>query len=49
MALVIVQLGYGLGIPAYYLTPHEFQEFGKYAYGEWLQVMRIHACPIFSS
>ena len=38
MALVIVQLSYGFGRPAYYLTPHQFREFSKYAYGEWLQV-----------
>ena len=37
-ALVVVQLSYGFGRPAYYLTPHQFQEFSKYAYGEWLQV-----------
>ena len=38
MALVIVQISYGFGRPAYYLTPHQFQEFMKFAYGEWLQV-----------
>ncbi len=37
-ALVVVQLSYGFGRPAYYLTPHQFREFSKYAYGEWLQV-----------
>lgn len=36
-ALVVVQISYGFGRPAYYLTPHQFQEFSKYAYGEWLQ------------
>ena len=41
MALVVVQLHYGLGRPAYYLTPHQFQEFSKYAYGEWLQVIEV--------
>ncbi|KAL9130807.1 MAG: hypothetical protein Q9217_001110 [Psora testacea] len=37
MALVIVQIAYGFGRPAYYLTDHQFQQFMKYAYGEWLQ------------
>ena len=37
-ALVVVQISYGFGRPAYYLTPHQFQEFMKFAYGEWLQV-----------
>ncbi|KAI4202044.1 MAG: hypothetical protein LQ350_002832 [Teloschistes chrysophthalmus] len=37
MALVIVQIAYGFGRPAYYLTPHQYREFSKYAYGEWLQ------------
>ncbi|KAG8530575.1 uncharacterized protein KY384_005078 [Bacidia gigantensis] len=37
MALVVVQIGYGLGRPVFYLTEHQFQEFMKYAYGEWLQ------------
>lgn len=37
-ALVVVQIGFGLGRPSYYLTPHQFQEFLKYSYGEWLQV-----------
>ncbi|KAF6220060.1 hypothetical protein HO133_003885 [Letharia lupina] len=36
-ALVVVQLSYGFGRPAYYLSPHQFREFSKYAYGEWLQ------------
>ena len=36
--LVVVELSYGFGRPAYYLTPHQFREFSKYAYGEWLQV-----------
>lgn len=39
MALVIVQISYGLGKPVYYLTDHQYREFMKYAYGEWLQVM----------
>ena len=38
MGLITVQIGYGLGRPAYYLTEHQFQEFMKYSYGEWLQV-----------
>ena len=38
-ALVVVQLSYGFGRPAYYLTPHQFQEVMKFAYGEWLQVI----------
>ena len=40
-ALVVVQLSYGFGRPAYYLTPHQFREFSKYAYGEWLQVRQV--------
>lgn len=36
-ALVTVQISYGFGRPAYYMTPHQFQEFSKYSYGEWLQ------------
>ena len=35
---MVVQLSYGFGRPAYYLTPHQFRELSKYAYGEWLQV-----------
>ena len=38
MALVVVQIYYGFGRPAYYLTEHQFLEFMKYSYGEWLQV-----------
>ena len=38
MGLITVQIGYGFGRPAYYLTEHQFQEFMKYSYGEWLQV-----------
>ncbi|KAF6231633.1 hypothetical protein HO173_010165 [Letharia columbiana] len=37
MGLITVQIGYGFGRPAYYLTEHQFQEFMKYSYGEWLQ------------
>ena len=36
--LVIVQVTYGFGKPAYYMTAHQYQEFSKYAFGEWLQV-----------
>ena len=38
MAMVVVQINYGLGRPVYYLTDHQFQEYMKYSYGEWLQV-----------
>ena len=38
MGLITVQIKYGFGRPAYYLTEHQFQEFMKYSYGEWLQV-----------
>ena len=38
MGLIKQQIGYGFGRPAYYLTDHQYQEFLKYAYGEWLQV-----------
>ena len=38
MGLITKQIGYGFGRPAYYLTDHQYQEFLKYAYGEWLQV-----------
>lgn len=38
MGLITTQIGYGFGRPAYYLTEHQFQEFMKYSYGEWLQV-----------
>ncbi|KAG8526353.1 uncharacterized protein KY384_000346 [Bacidia gigantensis] len=38
MGLITKGIGYGFGRPAYYLTDHQFQEFMKYAYGEWLQV-----------
>ena len=41
MGLVIAEVAYGYGRPAYYLTPHQFQEFSKYIYGEWLQVRRL--------
>ena len=41
-ALVIVQIGYGFGRPVWYLTEHQYQEFMKYAYGEWLQVSDSH-------
>ncbi|MCJ1374253.1 hypothetical protein MMC20_005485 [Loxospora ochrophaea] len=35
--LVIVQAHYGFGRHAGDLTVHEFREFQKYSYGEWLQ------------
>ena len=38
MGLITVQIKYGFGRPAYYLNEHQFQEFMKYSYGEWLQV-----------
>lgn len=38
MGLVIAEIAYGCGRPAYYLTPHQYQEVMKYLYGEWLQV-----------
>lgn len=41
MGLVIAEIAYGYGRPAYYLTPHQYQEFSKYVYGEWLQVRRL--------
>lgn len=41
MGLVIAEVAYGYGRPAYYLTPHQFQEFLKYVYGEWLQVRHL--------
>ena len=37
MSLVVVQLSYGFGRPVYYLSDHQYREFTKYAYGEWLQ------------
>lgn len=37
-ALDVAEVLYGFGRPAYYSTQHQFQEFSKYAYGEWLQV-----------
>lgn len=49
MALVIVQIAYGFGRPAYYLTPHQYREFSKYAYGEWLQVMKAHNTSLISN
>lgn len=36
--LVIAQIAWGLGRHAFYLTNHEFREFQKFSYGEWLQV-----------
>ena len=41
MGLITTQIGYGFGRPAYYLTEHQFQEFLKYSYGEWLQVSML--------
>ncbi|KAL8868323.1 MAG: hypothetical protein Q9174_005068 [Haloplaca sp. 1 TL-2023] len=35
--LVGVEVHYGFGRPAYYLTDHELREFLKYTYGEWIQ------------
>ncbi|MCJ1428622.1 hypothetical protein MMC29_006532 [Sticta canariensis] len=35
--LVIAQIAWGLGRHAFYLTNHEFREFQKFSYGEWLQ------------
>ena len=45
MALVVVEIAYGFGRPGYYLTPHQFQEFLKYTYGEWLQVRHLVSTP----
>ena len=45
MALVIVEIEFGFGRPGYYLTPHQFQEFLKYTYGEWLQVGNLVSTP----
>lgn len=36
-ALVIVQVDYGFGRHKYYLSKHQFREFQKYSYGEWMQ------------
>ncbi|KAL8673610.1 MAG: hypothetical protein Q9168_001965 [Polycauliona sp. 1 TL-2023] len=36
-AMVFVQVHYGFGRPAYYLTDHQIREFLKYNYGEWIQ------------
>ena len=41
MGLVAARTHYGFGRPAYYLTEHQFQEFMKYTYGEWLQVSGV--------
>ena len=38
MGLITVQIDLGFGRPGYYLTQHQYQEFMKYSYGEWLQV-----------
>ncbi|KAL8954733.1 MAG: hypothetical protein Q9183_006959, partial [Haloplaca sp. 2 TL-2023] len=35
--LVGVEVHYGFGRPAYYLTDHELRVFLKYTYGEWIQ------------
>ncbi|MCJ1368199.1 hypothetical protein MMC16_007340 [Acarospora aff. strigata] len=37
MALVIVEVHYGFGRHKYYLSQHEFKQFQKYSYGEWIQ------------
>ena len=37
-ALVIAQIEWGLGRHTFYLTEHQFREFLKYSFGEWLQV-----------
>ncbi|KAL9000517.1 MAG: hypothetical protein Q9169_000810 [Polycauliona sp. 2 TL-2023] len=36
-AVVFVQVHYGFGRPAWYLTDHQVREFLKYNYGEWIQ------------
>ena len=36
-ALDGVEIHYGFGRHRNFLTPHELQEFQKYAYGEWIQ------------
>ena len=41
MGLIVPGIAYGFGRPSYYLTDHQFQEFMKYSYGEWLQVRPI--------
>ena len=38
IALAVVQINYGCGRPVYYLRDHQFQEYMKYSYGDWLQV-----------
>ncbi|KAL8987237.1 MAG: hypothetical protein Q9177_003536 [Variospora cf. flavescens] len=36
-ALVFVEVHYGFGKHARFLTPHELRQFRKYTYGEWIQ------------
>ena len=43
MGLITVQIDLGFGRPGYYLTQHQYQEFMKYSYGEWLQVSILRA------
>lgn len=35
--LVIAQIAWGFGRHAFYLSDHEFREYQKFSYGEWLQ------------
>lgn len=36
-ALCSVEVHYGFGRPAWYLTDHQIREYLKYTYGEWIQ------------
>ncbi|KAL8782218.1 MAG: hypothetical protein Q9213_005584 [Squamulea squamosa] len=36
-SLDFVEVHYGFGRPAWYLTDHQIREFLKYTYGEWIQ------------
>lgn len=40
--LVIAQIAWGFGRHAFYLSDHEFREYQKFSYGEWLQVHIRH-------
>lgn len=37
LALDFVEIHYGFGRPQFYLNQHQLLEYGKYAYGEWIQ------------
>ena len=39
-ALVIVEVHYGFGKHRFYLSQHQYLEFEKFAYGEWIQTFQ---------